>query len=461
MFCALSVRVARVWADGSGMGNERMRYLGNSHGTRTRFVLIGALMLLIGIAFGVSAPKPAFAGYADIVIDASSGEVLHATNADKTSYPASLTKMMTLYLLFDALERGKIRLDQGLPVSQHAAEQPATRLGLRKGSTIPVEKAILALIIQSANDVAMVVAEALGGSEPAFARKMTQTAQLLGMKHTIFRNPSGLPDPAQRTTARDMAVLAMALLQDFPQYYDYFAARQFKFNGRTYTTHNRLVQSYEGADGLKTGYTRASGYNLVTSAVRDGHRLIGVVLGGKSSARRDKQMVSLLDRGFGTLGANDAVDVANADTPNPVIPAVKPTSAEIVVAAVDAGDSDPAAQPVTLPAAFATNALDSDGLEATIAATLTQAWAIQVGAYTRFAPAHLAASNAQQTLKGLADQADVAVDASSGGSGKIYRARLIGLTRDQAQLACDKLMKLQNACLVVRLDDAVAMGGND
>ena len=436
-----------MWAGGSGMGNERMRYLGNSHGTRTRFVLIGALMLLIGIALGVSAPKPAFAGYADIVIDASSGEVLHAANADTTNYPASLTKMMTLYLLFDALERGKIRLDQGLPVSQHAAEQPATKLGLRKGSTIPVEKAILALIIQSANDVAMVVAESLGGSEPAFARKMTQTAQLLGMKHTIFRNPSGLPDPAQRTTARDMAVLALALLQDFPQYYDYFAVRQFKFNGRTYTTHNRLMQSYKGVDGLKTGYTRASGYNLVTSAVRDGHRLIGVVLGGKTWARRDKQMVSLLDRGFSTLGANDAVDVASADAPNPVIPAVKPTSAEIVVAAVDAGDS--------------TNALDSDGLEATIAATLPQAWAIQVGAYTRFAPAHLAASNAQQTLKGLVDQADVAVDASDGDSGKIYRARLVGMTRDQAQLACDKLMKLQNACLVVRLDDAVAMGGND
>ncbi len=422
-----------------------MRYLGNSHGTRTRFVLIGALMLLIGIVLGVSAPKPAFAGYADIVIDASSGEVLHATNADTTNYPASLTKMMTLYLLFDALERGKIRLDQGLPVSQHAAEQPATRLGLRKGSTIPVEKAILALIIQSANDVAMVVAEALGGSEQAFARKMTQTAQLLGMKHTIFHNPSGLPDPAQRTTARDMAVLALALLQDFPQYYDYFAVRQFKFNGRTYTTHNRLMQTYEGADGLKTGYTRASGYNLVTSAVRDGHRLIGVVLGGKTWARRDKQMVSLLDRGFSTVGANDAVDVASADAPNPVIPAVKPTSAEIVVAAVDAGDS--------------TNALDSDGLEATIAATLPQAWAIQVGAYTRFAPAHLAASNAQQTLKGLVDRADIAVDASDGD--KLYRARLVGLTRDQAQLACDKLMKLKNACLVVRLDDAVAMGGND
>lgn len=419
-----------------------MRYLGNLHGTRTRFVLIGALMLLIGVALGVSAPKPAFAGYADIVIDVASGEVLHATNADKSNYPASLTKMMTLYLLFDALERGTLTLDQALPVSGHAAGQPATRLGLRKGSTIPVEKAILALIIQSANDVAMVVAEALGGSEQAFARMMTQTAQRLGMKHTVFRNPSGLPDPAQRTTARDMAVLALALMQDFPQYYDFFAARQFKFNGRNYLTHNRVVLNYEGADGLKTGYTRASGYNLVTSAVRDGRRLIGVVLGGKSSARRDKQMISLLDRGFGTP-SGDAVDVASADAPSGIVPAVKPTVAP--------------AGSLTL----ASNSLDSDGLEATIAASLTQAWGIQVGAYTRFAPAHLAASNAAQALQGVVDQGDVAVASSAGDTGKIYRARLVGLTRDQAELACDKLMKLKNACLVVRLDDAVAMGGND
>jgi D-alanyl-D-alanine carboxypeptidase len=425
-----------------------MRHLGRTHGTWTRFVLIGALMLLIGAALSLSAPRPALAGYADIVIDAGSGEVLHATNADTANYPASLTKMMTLYLLFDALERGKVKLDQALPVSAHAAAQPATKLGLRTGSTIPVEKAILALVIQSANDVAMVVAEALGGSEQAFARKMTQTAQQLGMKHTVFRNPSGLPDAAQRTTARDMAVLALALMQDFPQYYDYFAVRQFKFNGRTYVTHNRIVQSYDGADGLKTGYTRASGYNLVTSATRDGRRLIGVVLGGKTSGRRDKQMVSLLDRGFRTPSDNGGVAVASG-----IIPAIKPP-AEILVTSGDAGDSSD----TTVAAA---SALDSDGLAAAIAATMTPAWAIQVGAYTRFEPAHLAASNAAQRLQGLVDQADVAVDASDGDNGKIYRARLVGLTRDEAQRACDQLSKLPNGCLVVRLDDAVGIGGND
>jgi len=426
-----------------------MRLFGKTQGTRTRFVLIGAL-LLIGLALGLSASKPAFAGYADIVIDAGSGEVLHSTNADTQNYPASLTKMMTLYLLFDALERGTVKLDTELKVSAHAAGQPATRLGLRKGSTIPVEKAILALIIQSANDVAMVVAESLGGSERAFARKMTSTATLLGMRHTVFRNPSGLPDPAQHTTARDMAVLALALLQDFPQYYDYFAIRQFKFNGRTYTTHNRLVQSYDGADGLKTGYTRASGYNLVTSAVRDGQRLIGVVLGGKSSARRDKQMVSLLDRGFGRLASDTAI--ARNEFPNGVIPATKPAAAPIILTAVDTGDTAEAAVPV---------GLDSDALEATIAATVTPGWAIQIGAFSRFEPAHLAASNAAATLQGLLGDGDIAVDASEGDRGKIYRARLVGLSREQAQAACKALGKTENGCLVVHLEDAVAMGGND
>jgi D-alanyl-D-alanine carboxypeptidase len=420
-----------------------MRLFGMSQGTRTRFVLIGAL-LLIGLAFGLSAPKAALAGYADIVIDAGTGEVLHATDADTSNYPASLTKMMTLYLLFDALEQGKVTLDTELKVSAHAAAQPATRLGLRKGSTIPVAKAILALIIQSANDVAMVVAEALGGSERAFARKMTQTAAFLGMHHTVFRNPSGLPDPAQKTTARDMAVLAIALMRDFPQYYGYFSARQFKFNGRTYTTHNRLVQSYAGADGLKTGYTRASGYNLVTSAVRDGHRLVGVVLGGKSSARRDKQMASLLDRGFGSVA------VAVNEFPHDVVPGVKPAAAPIVAAAADPAQ-------LTLPA----TGLDSDGLEAAIAASITPGWAIQIGAYSRFEPAHLAASNAAQTLAGVLGEGDVAVDASEGDRSKIYRARIVGLTREQAQTACDALTKLRNACLVVRLEEAVAMGGND
>ena len=420
-----------------------MRRFGMSQGTRTRFVLIGAL-LLVGFLLGVSQARPAFAGYSDIVIDVSTGQVLHATNADTSNFPASLTKMMTLYLLFDALESGKLALDSELKVSAYAAGQPATRLGLRKGSTIAVEKAIYALIIQSANDVAMVVAEALGGTERDFARKMTQTAAFLGMQRTVFRNPSGLPDPAQKTTARDMAKLALALMRDFPQYYGYFSARQFKFNGRTYTTHNRLVQSYDGADGLKTGYTRASGYNLVTSAVRDGSRLVGVVLGGKSSARRDKQMVSLLDLGFGTVA------IASNQFPNGVLPSTKPAvAAPIILASVEATDG-------SVPAL----GLDSVGLEATIAAS-TPGWAIQIGAYSRFEPAHLAATNAAQKLAATLGDGEVAVDSSDGDRGKIYRARLVGLTREQAQAACNQLTKLKNACLVVRLEEAVAMGGND
>lgn len=430
--------------------------------TRTPFVLVGFL-LLIGTAVALARPIPAFAGYADIIVDAATGEVLHATNADKINYPASLTKMMTLYLLFNALENGKMTLDQALPVSAYAASQPATKLGLRKGSTIEVETAILALIIQSANDVSVVVAEALAGSEEAFARKMTQAAQVIGMKHTMFRNPHGLPDPAQRTTARDMAVLAIALLEDFPQYYHYFGSRKFKYGGRTYVTHNRVVLSYDGADGFKTGYTRASGYNLVASAIRDGRRLVGVVLGGKTWAKRDAQMVSLLDRGFGTSGGSDTIAVASADTPSGVIPREKPAQPAIAMATLapvptDNAETDTPA--IELPAAYASS-LDSSALEATIAAVNpTSAWGIQVGAFSRFAPAHLAASNAAERLREVF-AADVAVDAAEGGNGKLYRARLVGITREQAEQACRQLQQQNEACLVVRLDDAFAMGGTE
>lgn len=429
---------------------------------RTPFVLIGFL-LLIGLAIGLARPTPAFAGYADIIVDAATGEVLHATNADKINYPASLTKMMTLYLLFNALENGKMTLDQALPVSANAAAQPATKLGLRKGSTIKVETAILALVIQSANDVATVVAEAIAGSEAAFARKMTQAAQVIGMSHTVFRNAHGLPDPAQRTTARDMAVLAIALLQDYPQYYHYFGARKFKYGSRAYTTHNRVVLSYPGADGFKTGYTRASGYNLVTSAVRDGQRLIGVVLGGSSWAKRDAQMISLLDRSFGVPGGGETIEVASAETPSGIVPREKPSAPAVPLAVLqpDAGATQnvttmPAIQ---LPSGYA-GELDSTALEATIAAVNpTSGWGIQVGAFSRFAPAHLAASNAAEMLRELIT-ADIAVDASDGDGGKLYRARLVGITREQAEQACRQLQQRSEACLVVRLGET-AMGGTD
>src|SRR5262245_47565513 len=249
---------------------------------------------------------------AAIVVDAESGNVLYESNSDARTYPASLTKMMTLYLLFEALEAKQVKLDDMLPVSAHAAIQPATDLGLRPGQSISVEKAILGLIVHSANDVAVVVAEALGGTESQFAAKMTKKARELGMTSTQYQNASGLPDQGQVTDARDMAILARALITRFPGFYSYFATESFTFGSRVYTTHNHVVENYPGADGLKTGYIRASGYNVATSAVRDGRRIIAVVMGGRSAYARDTQMMALLDQGFDLAAKQPKTQIASA-----------------------------------------------------------------------------------------------------------------------------------------------------
>ncbi|MGQ7248549.1 D-alanyl-D-alanine carboxypeptidase [Halomonas sp. V046] len=249
--------------------------------------------LVVGLAQAAGNPR-----YAGIVVDAESHEILYAEHADEQRYPASLTKMMTLYLLFESLEGRTMSLGQPLAVSSHAASMPATKLWLKRGDTIPVEKAIQALVVRSANDVAVVVAESLGGSESHFASMMTRKARDLGMANTTFRNASGLPDAGQVTTARDMAVLARRLMLDFPQYYPYFALQEFTWRGTRHTGHNRLLKNYPGTDGLKTGFIRASGFNVATSATRNGRRMVAVVMGGYTAASRDEQMVSLLDRGF-------------------------------------------------------------------------------------------------------------------------------------------------------------------
>ncbi|MFD2197691.1 D-alanyl-D-alanine carboxypeptidase family protein, partial [Halomonas beimenensis] len=259
---------------------------------------LGAVIALLAgwlLAGSAQAENPRYAG---IVIDADSHEILYAENADAPRYPASLTKMMTLYLVFEALEERSLSLEQPLPVSPTAAAMPATKLYLRPGDRLSVETAIQALIVRSANDVAVVVAEALGGSEAHFARMMTDRARALGMHDTTFRNASGLPDDRQVTTARDMAILARRLMLDFPQYYPYFAKQSFRWRGKTYRGHNRLLANYPGADGLKTGFIRASGFNVATSAVRDGRRMLSVVMGGFTAASRDAHMADLLDRGF-------------------------------------------------------------------------------------------------------------------------------------------------------------------
>nr|WP_300313135.1 serine hydrolase [Halomonas sp.] len=261
----------------------------------TSLMLVLVASLILGLASGTAWANPRYAG---IVVDAETNEILYAENADEPRYPASLTKMMTLYMLFEALESGSKTMTTPLAVSSHAASMPATKLWLKAGQSIPVEKAIEAMVVRSANDVAVVVGESLGGTESQFASMMTRKAQELGMRNTTFRNASGLPDDGQRTTARDMAILSMHLIRDFPQYYHYFALTEFTWKGTRHTGHNRLLKNYPGTDGLKTGFIRASGFNVATSSVHNGKRMVAVVMGGYTAASRDEQMMSVLDRGF-------------------------------------------------------------------------------------------------------------------------------------------------------------------
>ena len=232
---------------------------------------------------------------ASIVVDGNSGAVLEASNPDAPRHPASLTKVMTLYPLFERLDAGKLRLNSQLSVSEHAASQAPTKLGLKPGQTISVEDAIKGIVTRSANDAAVVIAENLGGSEDAFARLMTQKAHALGMGHTTYVNASGLPNNDQITTARDQALLGRAIQDRFPRYYRFFSTTAFVFRGQTIRGHNHLLGSVPGVDGIKTGFTNAFGFNLMTSVHRDGRYLVGVVLGGRSAGERDAHMRALVE----------------------------------------------------------------------------------------------------------------------------------------------------------------------
>ncbi len=232
--------------------------------------------------------------YSDIVVDGNTGAILHASNPDALRHPASLTKVMTLYLLFEQLEAGKLKLDSSLDVSEHAAIQSPTKLGLRNGQTIKVEDAIKGIVTRSANDAAVVVAENIGGDEESFAKLMTRKAQALGMAHTVYRNASGLPENEQVTTARDQALLGRAIQERFPRYYKFFSTRSFEFRGKSIGNHNHLLGSVDGVDGIKTGYISASGFNIVTSVHRDNRYLLAVVFGGSSAGSRDERMRGLI-----------------------------------------------------------------------------------------------------------------------------------------------------------------------
>ena len=409
-------------------------------GVASRLAMAVALMVVI-----LAAGAPAQARYASIVVDFETGEVLHETNADTRNYPASLVKMMTLYMAFEALERGELTLDQRLTVSRRAAGMPASKLGLRRGEKITVKNTILALITKSANDAAVVMAEAIAGKETKFARLMTKKARVLGMSKTRFRNASGLPNRGQVSTARDMATLAQALIRDYPDYYELFSTPQFTYRGRTYKSYNRLLRYYEGADGIKTGYIRASGFNLVASAVRDGRRLIAVVFGGKTSRSRDRHIANLMDTAFAKL---NSVRVAKTKIPAP--PARKPLR---VIADLAPTPTDAAAPAPTEVAQGDTNIAEMDSTEQ---AAVSLAWGVQVGAYYKRRSAKRAALAAATRAPDLLGEARVLVTDIRGRRGRIYRARLIGLSELRARDACTRLKAAKVDCLVVQIDASTA-----
>lgn len=444
--------------------------------------------------------------YAHIVIDAQSGFVLSESNPDKKLYPASLTKMMTLYLTFEAIENGVLTKNQRIPISANAQYQPPSKLGLESGNSLRVEDGILALVTRSANDAAVVLADGIAGSESRFARLMTFKARQLGMRNTHFVNASGLHDPEQYSTARDMAILSQALMRDFPRYYKYFSTPLFVYAGITSLNHNKLMKTYQGMDGIKTGYVNASGYNLSASAVQDGSRIIGVVFGGRTSKTRNEAMHKLLDEGFKRM--KDPRVLASIDrrlqAARAAMPKRKPITSSISryrrqvnephyttartqrakeapgfrsmgmnveegdaglenrsveMTTEDLGQPEPRAsfkprpmntKEIAKPATPSAPAVPmTPDAASKMASAVAGSWAVQVGAFT----SHQAGMNA------LKDAHKKLPSAMSGGStfiiaplmtnrGIIYRARLAGLDQKQADRAC-KVLK--GNCLVLNL----------
>ncbi len=367
--------------------------------------------------------------YAGIVVDAQNGAVLQSVNAHARWYPASLTKVMTVYLTLEAVEAGTLKLDEELTVSTLAASQPPTELGIGVGDKISVEQAILAVILRSANDVAVVLAERVGGSEEAFAKLMTARARQLGMARTQFRNATGLPNPDQTTTARDMAVLGIALLERFPQHYHFFSARSFTYAGQNFGTINGILSRYPGADGIKTGFTCGSGYNLLASAVRDGRRLIGVVLGGVSNEARHSEMIVMLDKAFATPSADSGG--------NTFLAGFRP--------ALDDAGSPP---PFQLSSMQCNIGVGTSGTEASLGGSQDD-WGIIFGSFPEKAQAQAAVGQARQLLGSLVSAGRPEVLSRNGEGTRRYNALIAGLSQKQASMACKHLWNIGTYCLMI------------
>lgn len=434
---------------------------------RTVVLLLSLSLLAVGPLPGAFTPEAHSREnlrYAAIVVDAQTGEVMFARHADSRRYPASITKVMTLYLVFEAVSEGRIQLDDVIRVSPRAASQPPSKLGLAAGQTITVADAIQATALRSANDMATALAEHVAGSEARFAALMTLKAESLGMTDSRFVNANGLPDSRQITTARDITILARAVMRDYPQYYRFFGVSSWTYEGRDYRNTNGLLRSGQGYDGIKTGYTNASGYNLAASAVRSGRRLITVVLGGRSSATRNAHVEELMNTGFEIADRRahgERIEVAQLyfEQKGYGIGPTPPTAPPVVYASATAQPATPLAQamgdrdpdvvltsgPAALPPSETTARLNSD-TPARRAAAGT--WAVQVGAFRDRSVAEGWLTEVNRRFRSTFRGSGQTVEEASGW----YRSRFTGFTEDQARAACETLSARNVTCMVVRPD---------
>jgi D-alanyl-D-alanine carboxypeptidase (penicillin-binding protein 5/6) len=403
--------------------------------------------------------------YAAIVVDATTGETLYQVRADSPRYPASVTKLMTFYLAFEALSMGRLRESDLITVSAHAAAQPPTKLGLRPGEAITVTDALHAMAVHSANDMAVAIAEKIGGTDPRFAAMMTLKAKELGMAHSNFVNPNGLPDSRHITTARDLSILCQALLRDFPQYYHYFGDEQFTFRGMTMRNTNHLLGQMPGVDGFKTGFTNAAGFNLAASATRNGHRLIAVELGGVSSAQRNTNVEGLLLTGFDVIErrahGEKIVLAQNVFEPPPAGGAIAPQRGQgdadpidvvltssthgAPVSLVPAGATQLAAQRPALAADFGAYHARFAGAAAAPAAPQAvqrRNWTVEVGTFRSGRLATRQVDFIAERFKSLFDDREGQVDHS----GRHYHAIFTGFTEAEARSACSSVASRNLPC---------------
>ncbi len=421
--------------------------------------LLLALLLVVTTLPALAAPHSA------IVVDARTGRTLYQSDAEALRYPASLTKMMTLYLTFEALQAGRISKSTPVTFSPYAASMPPTKLGVRAGNSIPVDTAIYALVTRSANDAAVALGEKLGGDTDNFARIMTATAHRLGMNRTTFRNPNGLPASGQMTTAHDMALLGIALREHFPQYYGYFATRSFTYNRHRIPNHNHLLGRIDGLDGIKTGYTHDSGFNIVTSVKRDGRSIVAVVIGGRTSRSRDAEVAGLIAKYLPRASRHGdpsdyiasrqevapaavAVALPRHDAPTPV---ARPAKAAPAVPAPQAlALVEEAPEPTARPAAVKVAEVAAKGVDPVSTASTRSGWVIQIAATDSESQARAILDKTTKKAPTVLADASPFTSVYQKGGGTYYRARFGGFSsKAQAWDACGALKKHSIACYAV------------